>query len=134
MRLLFTSLVLLTLFFVGCNSQPAPAKTSAEPTWILNPMQNGNVGAVGVAGRTYDQKPSTQRKLAITRALDELTLQQGVKVNLNMSKRDVVVNETASLSMDTQSNYSASSTLTAHIESIYKDSYSGELYVWLVMD
>lgn len=134
MRLFFTSFVLLTLLLVGCSSQPTPTSTTTEPSWILNPTQGAKIGAIGVAGRTYDQKPSTQRKLAIARALDELTLQKGVKVNLNMNKRDIVTNNTASSSMDTKTNYKATSTVTAHIESVYKDPYSGELYVWMVMD
>lgn len=136
MRVFFTSLVLSLLLFSGCNSQPehATKAVSDKPSWILNPTQNGRVGAVGVASKTYDQKVSTQRKLAIARALDELTLQKGVKVNLNMEKRELVTNERLTTTVDTKTDYSASSTVTAHIESVYKDYYTGELYIWMVMD
>ena len=76
MKKLFFLLFTLVLF-VGCQKQPTPQVSSMqEPSWVLNPNQNGKTGAVGVAGRTYDQKPSTQRNLAITRALDELSLQK----------------------------------------------------------
>lgn len=135
MKSLLSSILLVSLMlFAGCGAQPAPAKTNAQPSWILNPNQNGKTGAIGVAGRTYDQKVSSQRKLAITRALDELSLQQGVKVELNMSKRDVVTNDRSSTSMDTKSDYKASATITAHIEDVWENRSSGELYIWMVLD
>jgi len=134
-RLLF-SIVLLLLLLDGCGSQPSPnqEQTNAKPIWITNPNVSGKVGAIGVAGRTYDQRESTKRKLAISRALDELTLQQGVKVQLNMSKRDVVTNDRATTKMDTKSHYKATSKVTAHIEDTWKDPLSGELFIWMVLD
>lgn len=125
---------LTVLLLTGCISQPKVANSSQKPSWIINPTKDGKIGAIGVAGRTYDQKVSTQRKIAITRALDELSLQQSVKVNLKMKKSDVVINNRSQTSLDTKSNYDASSTISAHIESVYKDRYTGELYVWMVLD
>jgi hypothetical protein len=133
MKALFFSL-LIALSIIGCNSQPTPASTNLGPTWILNPNQDGKVGAIGVAARTYDQKISTQRKLAITRALDELSLQKGVKVNLNINKQETLANGRNSIVVDAKSNYTTNSTVTAHIQEVYKDVSSGELYVWMVMD
>ena len=134
MKYLFSIITLLLLLLSGCNSQPVPASTTTEPSWIMNPNKGGKVGAVGVAARTYDQKISTQRKLAITRALDELTLQQGVKVSLNINKNEIVDNDRSSTHMDAQSNYKASSSVSAHIEDIYKDKISGEIYIWMLID
>jgi len=133
MRALFFSL-LIALSIVGCNSQPSPTATNFGPTWIMNPNQDGKVGAIGVAARTYDQKISSQRKLAITRALDELSLQKGVKVNLNMSKQETLANGRNSISVDAKSNYTTTTTVTAHIQEVFKDTSSGELYIWMVMD
>ncbi len=133
MRVILFS-ILLVFSIVGCNSQPTPTSSNLAPTWIMNPNQDGKVGAIGVAARTYDQKLSSQRKLAITRALDELSLQRGVKVNLNMSKREVLANGTNSVVVDAKSNYSTTSTITAHIQEVFKDNSSGELYIWMVMD
>jgi len=126
----------LFLLFSGCNSQPTVQheQKSSKPVWILNPSMDGKVGAVGVAGRTYDQKESTKRKLAIGRALDELTLQRGVKVNLNMSKVEVVKNDRVSSTMDVKSDYKANSNVTAHIEQVWEDPLTQELYIWMVMD
>jgi len=133
MRVILFS-ILLVFSIVGCNSQPTPTSSNLGPTWIMNRNQDGKVGAIGVAARTYDQKLSSQRKLAITRALDELSLQRGVKVNLNMSKREVLANGTNSVVVDAKSNYSTTSTITAHIQEVFKDNSSGELYIWMVMD
>ena len=133
MRALFFSL-LLVFSFVACNSQPTPASANLGPTWIMNPNQDGKVGAIGVAARTYDQKISSQRRLAITRALDELSLQKGVKVNLNINKQETLANGRNSISVDAKSNYTTSSTVTAHIQEVFKDISSGELYIWMVMD
>ena len=133
MKLFLYSFIII-LSFSGCISpQPETTKCTDKP-WILNPNLNGNIGAVGSAMRTYDQKTSSQRKLAITRALDELSLQQGVKVNLNMSKRDVVANERSHTTVDTRSNYEASTKVTAHIQEACRDNSSGEFFVWMVMD
>ena len=121
--------------FMGCGGEsPKPANT--KPAWILNPNLNGKKGAIGVAGRTYDQRISTQRKLAIQRALDELAMQQGVRVELSMSKEEHVSNNSASTSMDSHSTYKTTSpnAISAHIEDVYKDPFTGEIYIWLVLD
>ncbi len=140
MRSLFALFLVVLLggaaFFVsGCGEIPKPQK-GAKPAWILDPNFNGKRGAVGVAGRTYDQRISTQRKFAISRALDELAMQQGVKVELSMKKEEHLKNEHSSISMDSTSSYktTSDSAITAHIEDIWQDPYTGELYVWLVLD
>jgi hypothetical protein len=129
--------LLVVGFLSGCGgSAPAPTEKSARPSWILNPNQDGKTGAVGVSGKTYDQKVSTQRKQAISRALDELALQQGVKVELSMHKEEHLKNSSASTSVDSSSDYKTTSTdaITAHIEDVWQDNITGELYIWLVLD
>ena len=127
----------ISIIFVGCNQSSPKIKNSySKPAWILNPNLDGKIGAVGVAGRTYDGKISTQRRLAIQRALDELAMQQGVKVKLSMTKREIEANGSVSTSSDTISNYKTTnnSAITAHIEDIWEDKITGELYIWLVLD
>ena len=131
MKKAFSAWFLLMLAFTGCTPQPAP---NQRPAWILNPNLNNNRGAVGVAAIPFDQKISTQRKLAITRALDELSLQQGVQVQLDMQKSEKYANGSLSTSIDTQSSYKANTTTTAHIEDVWEDKRSGELYIWMVID
>jgi ABC-type uncharacterized transport system auxiliary subunit len=136
MKSLLSCIVLLLLLLGGCASEPAPKQEYkvVTPEWVLNPNIGGKTGAIGVAGRTYDQKESTKRKLAISRALDELTLQQGVKVQMSMSKHDVVSDDVATTHVDVQSSYEAGSTVTAHIERTWQNPLTNELYVWMVMD
>lgn len=129
-------IVVLLFSFIGCStsSTPIPKDPNAMPQWVMQPNQNGKIGAVGIAGRTYDQSISSQRKLAITRALDELSLQQNVKVSLQMSKNETVVNSQASLSTNEHSTYKSNSTITAHIDGIWYDKNTQEFYIYLVLD
>ncbi len=129
-------LVVLLLFLAGCSSTPAPTPkdSNAMPLWVMQPNQNGKIGAVGIAGRTYDQSISTQRKLAITRALDELSLQQNVKVSLQMSKDESVVNSKSSMTTKEHSTYKSDTRITAHINAIWNDRVNHEFYVYLVLD
>ncbi len=137
----FSYLLFISLIVVGCGSQPAPSQKiknldaeGSTPSWILNPNIDGKVGAVGSAMRTYDQKLSSQRRLAITRALDELSLQKGVKVNMSLLKEDVYKNNRGSSIMDVNASYKTDNKISAHIEAVYKDKLSGELFIWMVMD
>ncbi|WP_321779193.1 hypothetical protein [Sulfurimonas sp.] len=125
---------LLLFVLVGCNSQPAPSASNGTPTWILNPNQDGKNGAVGSSMRTYDQKMSSQRRLAITRALDELSLQRGVKVQMSMTKQESYTNGKGNTRINVGANYQTNNMITAHIQKIYQDKISGELFVWMVID
>jgi hypothetical protein len=127
-------IVVLFLSFAACSSSPAPRNPNVAPVWVITPSMDGYRGAVGVAGRTYDQSISTQRKLAIKRALDELSLQTKVKVKLHMTKEEVVTNSQASMQTHDQSTYSANASITAHIQDAWMDRSSHELYVWMVLD
>ncbi len=135
MKSFLTFITLLLLLLSGCSSQPVKQEYKvSSPAWVSNPSIDGKTGAIGVASRTYDQKESTKRKLAISRALDELTLQRGVKVRMSMSKRDVVDNDIATTHMDVKSEYEAASTVTAHIQDVWENPLTGELFIWMVMD
>ena len=137
MSKLLSSLFFVLLVFSGCVSQSQPQATaykSSVPSWILNPNQDGKSGAVGSSMRTYDQKMSTQRKLAITRALDELSLQKGVKVQMHLTKQESYKNGRGNSNLDVEASYQTQNTITAHIEEVYQDNRSGELFIWMVMD
>jgi len=144
MRFKFINITLATLLLgvatVGCGGvKPEPKAVtdkSSKPKWVLNPNFGGKRGAIGVAGNTYDQRVSTKRKLAIQRALDELAMQQGVKVDLTMQKSEHVANDTASTKMDTKTTYKTTngSSLKAHIAGVWENHITDELYVWLVLD
>ena len=130
---LLTSLIVLLL--TGCSqSVPVANVQEVKPSWILNPNENNNIGAIGVASRTHDQKISTQRKLAITRALEELSLQQGVKVQMSIQKNENIINDNMNTKLDINSSFKTSTTVTAHVASSWQDESTSELYIWMVMD
>ena len=104
------------------------------PTWVITPSMDGHRGSVGVAGRTYDQSVSTQRKLAIKRALDELSLQTKVRVKLHMTKEETATKSKSTVRTTDQSTYSANASITAHIQDAWMDRSSHELYIWMVLD
>lgn len=133
MKLLLSSLSLVILAFTGCF-QPEPVSKNTQPSWIMNPNKDGKIGSVGTAYR-HHKGLSYQRKLAISRALDEMALQQGVKVSLSMNKTETVRNDNIKTSMDVEANYTANSnSITAHIEDAWQDPKSQEFYIWLVLD
>ena len=129
--------VVLLLLFAGCSSAPTPPLSKnrdSMPLWVMQPSRDGKIGAVGIAGRTYDQSLSSQRKLAITRALDELSLEQNVKVSLEMSKNESVHNSQSSLATKEHSTYKSNTKIAAHIDAIWYDKINQELYVYLLLD
>lgn len=136
MRNLYLLIIALFVFFSACTSSSSvkPRDPSAMPLWTMQPNLNGKIGAVGVAGRTYDQSISSQRKLAIQRALDELSLQQGVKVELRMQKEEIATNSEATTKLHSIGNYTTNNTVTANIQEVWMDRNSNELYVWMVLD
>ena len=135
MKYFLTLSFLSLIFFSGCGQQPRPISEKCEDrAWMLNPNSNGNIGAVGSAMRTYDQKTNSQRKLAITRALDELSLQKGVKVSLSMNKQEIVKNERSTTTLESKSTYNTNNKITAHIEDACKNKTSGEFFVWMLLD
>lgn len=126
--------LLFVLAFSGCAELELKDSRSAQPAWVLNPTLNGKTGAIGTANRHY-KGLAFQRQLAITRGLDELALQRGVKVSLSILKKEKVVNDDATVSLDTEGSYSTnSSNITAHIEDAWQDPVSDELFIWLILD
>ncbi len=123
------------LILTGCNQPKLGGNTQGiKPSWILNPNENNKIGAIGVSSRTHDQKISTQRKLAISRALEELSLQQGVTVEMSVKKKENFKNDRLSTSVDVDSSFQTNNLVTAHIEAAWQDHSTSELYVWMVMD
>lgn len=83
---IFTISVLL---FTGCtnNNKVSNTKTvvvnSGEPKWMIDPyidLPDGTVAAIGCARKHFKGK-AAQRKLAISRAIDEIATQVKTTVN-----------------------------------------------------
>jgi len=129
---LLVSFILLA--FSACSLSKPDAKQNIKPSCINNPNQNNYTGSVGIANIHY-KGFIYQRKLAISRALDELALQKGVMVSLSMQKSEQVKNNKSSSNLETQSAYETSEAkLTAHIKDTWQDNVSKTLFIWLVLD
>lgn len=134
MRVILLSL--LIVFFAGCNKDAAPAKeqTTVYPAWINNPNIGGVTGSVGSSGPHF-KGPAYQRKLAISRALDELALQQGVEIDLVAKREQTAKDDDVHSTMDIQTQQRVkNSKVTAHIEATFLDPKTKELFVWMVLD
>jgi hypothetical protein len=135
MKIVQLFIVVLLLSFGACSSStPQPKNPNDMPAWVITPSMDGYRGSVGVAGRTYDQSVSTQRKLAIKRALDELSLQTKVRLKLHMTKEETATKSKSTVRTTDQSIYSTNASITAHIQDAWIDRSSQELYIWMVLD
>lgn len=136
----------IVIFFliISFNACKAPHKStevkdptvlkSSMPKWILSPSQNGKVGAVGSALPHFKGK-TAQRRLAISRALDELAQQSGVNVKstiLRKEKRDGAITNSSAEVFSIQN--SANKSIKAHIQEIWTNPKTEEIYVWLLAD
>ena len=131
---IFLLISFIILAFNACSLSEPLAKQNTKPSWINNPNQKNFTGSVGIAN-IHHKGFVHQRKLAISRALDELALQKGVIVSLSMRKSEKVKNNKISTNVETQSSYETANTkLTAHIEDVWQDGASKALFVWLVLD
>lgn len=136
MRVVLLSL-LIALFFAGCNSDvtpPAKENVSTCPEWINNPNLNGVTGSVGSSGPHF-KGPAYQRKLAISRALDELAMQKGVEIDLVAKREEISSDDNVHTTSDVQTEQRVKNTnVTAHIEATYIDPKTKELFVWMVLN
>jgi hypothetical protein len=116
----------------GCGGTPA-AKTGA-PEWIYNPGMSGKLGGVGSA-IMHVKGRAAQRELAISRALDEIARQMGVKVSNVLSTQASASEAGASSAMQSYSFQTTDgTTVKAQIKAIWHDSYRDELFVWMVVE
>ena len=137
MRVFLLSIVFIALSFSGCNggsAQPAQTSKNGKPAWILNPMKDGKVGAVGIAD-THVRGMHYQKDLAVKRALTELSEQQGVNVQASSRVRQSASSDgRSSSSISSDASFQTNSKVTAHIQEVWQDPMSDKIYVWMVMD
>ncbi len=124
------SLCLTLVFICGCSSKTPVI----EPAWINKPNLHGKIGAVGSSKPQFKGK-THQRRVAISRALDELAQQSGVNIDTRTARRDRRIgsqgrSSTEVFTLQTSNN----KTVQAHIEEIWTDPRTKEMYIWLVVD
>lgn len=121
---------LACLLSVACASvQPI-----IKPSWIQNSSVSGKVAGVGICGM-HVNGVNAQRALAIKRAIDEIALQLGVKVN-NVSL--VGTQSGAGGGGSSVESYSFQTVegqvVKAVLKETWKDPKTEEIYVWMVTE
>jgi PBP1b-binding outer membrane lipoprotein LpoB len=135
MKLFFIAILGIT-FLTGCNysllSTPQKNETAQEtvPDWISNPnFIQGKRSAVGFSGVHYKGK-SEQKKLAISRAIDEIAMQKKTIVS------NQTIRESSKGKLQTSKTQSLQSTnnisLSTKIVEEYYDVKNNKLYVLVV--
>ena len=130
-------LFVLSIFFIACQNTPSPKTTAAtvqKPEWIYQPSINGKVGAVGSA-MPHFKGTAAQRRLAISRGLDELSQQSGVNVQSTIKRNEKRLGSLTNSSAEVFTiQNSANETIKAHIEDIWVEPRTKEIFIWLVAD
>ncbi len=127
-------ILLLPAIFTACQNRDVRPIPIEEPAWVLQPSLGGKVGAVGSAREHFKGK-SAQRRLAISRALDELAQQSGVQVESTIKRNEKRegMRTNSSAEIYTIQN-SSNETIQAHIQEVWTHPRTKEIYVWLVAD
>lgn len=124
----------MSLLFVACTATEHHVDKSEQPTWVLDPNQSGAIGAVGQCGTHYNGK-SMQRKVAITRAIEELAMQGDVTVESEMSISTEVSGSQVHNRSKSKTYVSAQGVpVHAFIEEVWFDTKNEVLYVWMIRD
>lgn len=132
--------VVSVLLFTGCvNQQPTNSTTvtkqpvKAEPKWLDDPYIDGDkVAAIGCA-RYHFKGESEQKKLAISRAKDQIASQINTKIS-NMTHRTKKIKNNASVSSSVNSSSLhevEEVTISTKVKATYKKP-TGEICVWVV--
>ena len=118
----------------ACSGTKTKIEKNPRPAWIDSPYIAGKVTAVGSAHIHFKGK-NAQRKLAISRAIDELSVQQGVDVSTYTTRHDQKLGASYSAKSDIYSfQTSNNKTVHAHIKEVWSDPKTDELFIWMVAD
>lgn len=120
----------------GSASKSGGAKAAAgAPSWILNSDKPGYQGVVGSAPKQDWGGREAQRRVALTKARQELA--QMVRVQVESTTRSQVEERAGKVSRDADIETRLQSSVALSLEQArvieeWVDPQSGELYIWLV--
>ena len=128
---LLLSAFLFLLLLDGCNTQ-SKLPPVQKPKWIDYPSSDLLIGAVGSAMPHFKGK-TAQRRLAISRAIDELAQQSGVEVQSTILRKESREGSRTQASAEIYTiQNSENKTIQAHIEAVWTHPRTQEIYVWLL--
>jgi hypothetical protein len=126
----FVITLMCFMMFISCVT----VKPISKPSWIMNSSVSGKVTGIGVCGM-HVNGVNAQRSLAIKRAIDEIAMQLGVKVN-NVAL--VGTKSGAGGGGGSVESYSFQTVegqvVKAIIKETWKDPKTEEIYVWMVTE
>ena len=130
MKALISIIIIFCFYLTSCVS----AVKSTTPSWVNNCSVSGKVAGIGICGTHVDGE-NAQRTVAIKRAIDEIALQLGVKVN------NVALIGTSASSNGSNSTIESYSFQTvegkvvkATIKETWKNPETDEIYIWMVTE
>jgi PBP1b-binding outer membrane lipoprotein LpoB len=139
----YAPILLGVIFLTGCipsPTAPAPAVThldntpSTQPKWVYETSKDGKIGGVGISKPHFNGK-TAQRMLAISRALDEIAKQMGVKVSTIQKISSVANSDNSTTNLESYSFQTTNGkVISAKIQSFWEDKTTDELYVWMVVE
>jgi hypothetical protein len=126
----------LVFVVAGCATKDISFfKKDEKPSWYWNPSKDGLVGGVGVS-KVHINGVDAQRRLAVSRAIDAIAVQYGVKVrNITSVSSKADSSGASNVSIESYSIQSSDGiNVSASVREFWIDPYTNELYVWMVVE
>jgi hypothetical protein len=124
----------LSLSATSCSSPSPKHASQGKPDWVDNPQTMGNKVALGQAAPHINGR-AEQRKLAHTRALDELSRQMGVQVTTQTDYRQTMTDTSSRSNIQSQSSHRVEGTrVKAVIKAEWFDPSSNVFYILIAAE
>jgi len=129
------SLIIITILLLGgCSLPNNKIAINKAPKWLYDPyIENDSIAAVGCA-KSHFKGVAAQKKLAISRAIDEIAIQYKVKVeNVTLRKKSSYNGMKGSSSTQSSSLHLVDN---IEIQTKTKDIYTkpnGEICAWVII-
>ncbi len=132
--------IFLLIFIFSCSSTSKNIQTTStlkkedeKPKWITEESYDGK-SAIGIA-RLHIKGKNAQRKLAISRAIEEIAMQMGTKVSTVQKIKTKKENNKATAYFSSYSvQTSMGKTVYITVRKIWEDNKTGEIYVLVTKD
>lgn len=131
MKLFFklSSVILIALFLSACGGSSSAKPKNERPDWIYN--HDG--GVVGICD-THMKGDAAQEQVAIDRALEKLSKQQGVEVSSTSTSTQKESGGHYGSGHSSTAQIKASNKVKATIKDAWRDPKTNRYYVWMVME
>lgn len=119
----------------GCNQQKAEVRaTGIDPQWLLDPYIDGDkIAATGCASSHF-KGVGAQKKLAISRAVDDIAKQKQVRVeNITLNKKSYQNGNKGSTSSQSSSLQEVSGVSFSTKVKAVKKVLNGDICAWVVL-